>query len=102
MILRIKEWMIDYQFLRSSINFLTIESADSFHWFAQKLNLEFTNNGDGFSLLGDDYSEMQLQKHSDAIFSPIELTLNTSNLKKKLYRDLADDLKLMGITEKLH
>ncbi len=93
---------MDYRFAQNAINFLIIERADLFHWFAQALNLQFAKNEEGFSLLGDDYSEMHLQKRSDAVFSPTQLTLSSSHLKKRLYREMADDLTLTGITEKLH
>ena len=99
MIFRIKDILTDDKLCDNKINVLTLENKDYFDLFIRRLNGQIQNENEWFELLDDDYKKLNFTKNVDVINSPVDLNLTGTQIKKKLYQNLAEDSEMNNILE---
>lgn len=90
---------MDYHLRDDKLNFLILENKDYFELFIRHLNGQFHNENEWFELLDNNYNNLSFVKNADIINSPIDLRLTSTQIKKKLYQNLAEDLEMNHLLE---
>lgn len=99
MIFRIKDILTDDKLCDNKINALTLENKDYFDLFIRWLNGQIQNENEWFELLDDNYKKLNFTKNVDVINSPVDLNLTGTQIKKKLYQNLAEDSEMNNLLE---
>ena len=99
MIFRIKDILTDDKLCDNKINVLTLENKDYFDLFIRRLNGQIQNENEWFELLDDNYKKLNFTKNDDVINSPVDLNLTGTQIKKKLYQNLAEDSEMNNLLE---
>ena len=90
---------MDYHLRDDKLNFLILENKDYFELFIRHLNGQFHNENEWFELLDKNYNNLSFVKNADIINSPVDLRLTSTQIKKKLYQNLAEDLEMHHLLE---